>query len=421
MTGLLKGEKSQHRRRVNLSLLCAGLFWITVPLQAADSPADPVGPGAASPSTTSEVYAAARDAVVLVKTEDGTGAGFLVKGQRLIATAFHVVSNGGTVRVQTRDGKVHAARLYNYDRKTDLALLELEEALVHVQPLPLRTSSLPTIGEVVVVIGHPFGAILENDDDFKGLLTWTVTSGVIGAISEGVLQTDAAINPGNSGGPLLDGRGQVLGVVSSQLRDASNVGFAVRVEQLEELIERPLRAPPLLVAPVKRLGLGLGRTSTLEGLWMGGVSGHYERRPRGSGMRRGLSIGYAFVNEMPSDGQLFNFREDYYWVQYDLGYHLERLKLDLLAGLNGGWQWQQSIRAQATPQDPTCIPSEQQECVLDVTFLTDRKNSAKVFGVAGLKLTQLLGVMDVGVGMRVDVFGEPLIRWHLWVEFLDRT
>lgn len=394
-------------------------YGLSLHLLLAGLPASALGASGDPALSTQEVYAAARDKVVLIRTEEGTGAGFLIQGRRLIATAFHVVQAGGKITVHSRAGGTWEARVYSYDKENDLAILELNQDFSTVEPLRLRSSGELSIGEPVVVIGHPFGRYSEDRDELKGLLTWTVTSGVLGAISQTVLQTDAAINPGNSGGPVLDGHGFVVGVVSSQLKDASNVGFAVRSEQLDLLLVKK-SSPPLPTPPVLRGGVALTRTSTLYGTWANGLSLNLERRPRGSGLRHEFSLGYSLVDEMPDDGQLFNFREEYFQLQYDLGYHLHQLHLDVLAGLTAGWRNRQSIHAVAQLADPGCDLNTN-DCPLNVTFEKTRANGPRLAGVAGVKLVQLFDVMDVGAGVVVDAFTEPYVQWRLWLAFLDKS
>lgn len=410
------------------------LLWASLPAQAQSSKAaekTPLPAATAKPPvrttsgalTPSEIYAEVQDSVVLIKCDESTGAGFLVKDRRTIATAFHVVSAGAEIEVITHGGKSVKARLLDYDKRNDLALLEVEQELPEGKPLPLRLGDELPIGEPVVVIGHPFGSLTEQKDDLKGLLTWTMTTGVVGATSPGVLQTDAAINPGNSGGPVLDYEGQVLGVVSAQLRDASNVGFAVRSDLLKKLIDRPLKAPALIRPPFRRLGLGLLRSTTANELWTTGITANFERRSWGSGLKRSLWVGYAWVNEMPESGGLFNYKEEFIFAQADLGYHVAPLHLDILAGVSVGHFVSESIRAQASQEDASCSPSSG-HCTLDVTFLTSRTPRFRVDALAGIKFPELLGGLDLGAGVLLDVTDQttPPFRpqFRIWVEAMDK-
>jgi serine protease Do len=174
---------------------------------------------------------------------EGAGSGFIVDASGLILTNNHVVEGATRISValyHAADGTEYDARVVGRDPLTDSALIELTEK--PGKPLPQATfgrSSVMKPGDWVMAIGNPFN------------LAHTVTVGVISAIerpfplSEGrvqdVLQTDAAINPGNSGGPLLNIRGEVVGVNTAILTNgpiAGNVGvgFAVPIDSVRELL-----------------------------------------------------------------------------------------------------------------------------------------------------------------------------------------
>lgn len=381
-------------------------------------PAATSSPPSGGPAlSTSAIYAGARDSVVLIKTKDATGAGFFVQSRRQIATAYHVVADAEQLRVQLRSGVELKARLIRSDEDQDLALLELERPAEDVSPLLLRLKQEFIIGEPVVVIGHPFASITEDDDSLKGLLTWTVTAGVLGAVGDDVVQTDAAINPGNSGGPVLDARGRVVGVVSAQLRNASNVGFAVKADRLQALIEAPESAQPKASGRITKGGLRGAVTSTLENLWTYELAIVGESRPgkKQSGFRTGFSVNYAWVNAMPDSGQLFNFHEDLLAAQLDMGYHLGFLPIDLLGGLSAGWRWRETILAEGTLA-PGCTAGS--ACPVSVTFEKTPMNGFHLGGLVGLKWIELLEGMDFGVGVRVEPFAEPLIQARVWIELL---
>src|SRR5205085_5057698 len=118
------------------------------------------------------------------------------------------------------------------------AILELGGADITAQPLALDTEGA-SIGAPVIAIGHPFANVLpmsgKQGQDYKGLLAWTVTSGVISALSSTRIQTDTAINPGNSGGPLIGADGRVLGVVVEGINGATGLSFAIRSSHLATL------------------------------------------------------------------------------------------------------------------------------------------------------------------------------------------
>ncbi|MEJ7727794.1 MAG: S1C family serine protease [Polyangiaceae bacterium] len=181
----------------------------------------------------SRVYRSSRDAVVRIDSVGGTGAGFVFHSPRHVATAFHVVEIGRDVKVTLVDGRQIEAEVVVVDPDNDLAILELAEPAT-VGPLPPGDSVNVTLGTPVLVIGHPYATLSQFDRRLKGLLSWSVSQGILSGKSPELLQTDAAINPGNSGGPLLGCDGRVLGVISAKLQ-AEGLGFIIPVKRLQEL------------------------------------------------------------------------------------------------------------------------------------------------------------------------------------------
>jgi serine protease Do len=167
--------------------------------------------------------------------ERGSGSGFVVSADGYILTNHHVVENADRVRVQLLSGRIHEARIVGSDANTDLAVLKIEAT--GLTPAALGASDRARIGEWVLAIGNPLG---EN-------LTFTVTSGIISAKGRGLpglgtrggnaiqdfIQTDAAINRGNSGGPLVNVRGEVIGVnsaIASENGFNMGYGFAIPID-----------------------------------------------------------------------------------------------------------------------------------------------------------------------------------------------
>lgn len=175
-----------------------------------------------------DIYDAALPSVVFIETSIGTGSGFFVSGTDIV-TNYHVVTSDQTVRVLLSDGRGFDARVVKTDEHADLALLRVSQP-ARVQPLGLRMGA-PRIGEQVLIIGAPRN------------LPGTLTGGLISQLRRfdgvGVVQTDAAINPGNSGGPLLDRRGQVVGVVSRIRKDSEALGFAIAAEEIPRRLGAP--------------------------------------------------------------------------------------------------------------------------------------------------------------------------------------
>jgi S1-C subfamily serine protease len=159
-----------------------------------------------------------------------TGSGFEIDGDGTILTNWHVVENATKVTVELERGKKVEAHMFGKDPSHDLAVLRIPSTGLRLHPLALGDSSNAQVGDPVLAIGDPFG------------LGQTLTTGVISALRrqitapngvriDNVLQTDASINPGSSGGPLLNERGQVIGI-NSQIetgRNGGNVGIAFAI------------------------------------------------------------------------------------------------------------------------------------------------------------------------------------------------
>lgn len=156
----------------------------------------------------------------------GTGSGFIINKNGLIMTNSHVVNGADVVKVTLNDGREFTASDIRTDPRSDVAVIHIDAP--DLQAIPLGDSSKMEIGDWVLAIGNPFG------------IGMSVTNGIISAKSRGpgindredYLQTDAAINPGNSGGPLLNLRGEVIGIntaISSRSGGYDGVGFAIPV------------------------------------------------------------------------------------------------------------------------------------------------------------------------------------------------
>jgi len=187
------------------------------------------------------VYASASPSVVSVRTQGGSGTGFLVDGDGTIVTNAHVVGDAQQVQVTFEDdGELHDARVLGVDASTDLAAIRVDPGAAQgVRPLELADSGRVQVGDSAVAIGYPLG------------LDRTATAGIVSGLEreiqapngfsiDKVIQTDAPINPGNSGGPLLDASGRVIGV-NSQIATAGSqgsvgIGFAVPSNTVSEVL-----------------------------------------------------------------------------------------------------------------------------------------------------------------------------------------
>jgi serine protease Do len=162
------------------------------------------------------------------------GSGFVIDAAGYIITNNHVVENADEIIVKLSTGKEFKAKVVGRDQKTDIALIEIKGAS-DLTPLVLGDSDNLKVGQWVVAIGNPFG--LEN----------TVTAGIVSAMGRHInqgpydnfIQTDTAINPGNSGGPLLNTKGEVVGINTAIFsRGGGNIGigFAIPISLAKEIV-----------------------------------------------------------------------------------------------------------------------------------------------------------------------------------------
>ncbi len=168
-------------------------------------------------------------AIIQIATGSGTGTGFYIKEFDLIVTNDHVVAENAEVTIAGKAFDKAMSRVWYTDRKHDLAFLEAPKG-IELPEIRLGRYEEMKDGDQVVAIGHPYG------------LNYTATQGVISKVDrirEGLkfIQIDAAINPGNSGGPLVNNKGEVIGVNSFIIRGGDNLGFALPVTYLREALQ----------------------------------------------------------------------------------------------------------------------------------------------------------------------------------------
>lgn len=182
--------------------------------------------------TSIDVYRLVNPAVVLISTGRSSGSGSIVSPEGLVLTNEHVVrgARGGRVSVSTNTGDRYIGQVIATDRQNDLALVRLETT-DRLPTVRLSDSEGIQVGQRVFAIGSPFG------------LSGTLTTGILSRIARnGDLQTDAALNPGNSGGPLLNSRGELVGVnkaiLSPDGRGNTGIGFATSAIIAREFIEQ---------------------------------------------------------------------------------------------------------------------------------------------------------------------------------------
>jgi len=200
----------------------------------------PSSAAASKEPTTAEIYTAVAPSVVSIEavaqaagTVDATGTGVIVTGDGIILTALHVVSGGGAIRVTFADGTMSAATVAAAAPAIDIAALAPTTLPSVVVPAVLGRSDRLSVGDTVIAVGNQLG------------LTRTTTTGVVsgldrratgadGASLAGLIQFDAAVNPGSSGGPLVNGKGETVGIVVALANPTAagtfiGVGFAVPI------------------------------------------------------------------------------------------------------------------------------------------------------------------------------------------------
>ncbi len=177
---------------------------------------------------------------------EGAGSGFLIDEQGHILTNSHVVAGADLIEVSLGErgeqGRFRA-RVVGRDERNDVALLKIAPGQRKLKPLPLGDSSAVRVGQRVLAIGNPFG--------FQSTLTTGVVSATDRTVQTGpqtfvdqAIQTDAAINRGNSGGPLLNSKGEVIGIntlIISPSGAASGIGFAIPINTARRIAEDLIR------------------------------------------------------------------------------------------------------------------------------------------------------------------------------------
>jgi Do/DeqQ family serine protease len=170
------------------------------------------------------------------RIERGTGSGFIISGDGRILTNAHVVDGADTVKVTLKDGRSFDGKVLGKDELTDVAVVKI--AANNLPTLTMGNSEQLQPGQLAIAIGNPLG--LDNTVT-TGIISATGRNGnLIGATDKRVdyIQTDAAINPGNSGGPLLNDRGQVIGMNTAIIQGAQGIGFAIPINTAQRIADQ---------------------------------------------------------------------------------------------------------------------------------------------------------------------------------------
>jgi serine protease Do len=215
--------------------------------------------------TKSEAFEKVAPAVVIVSANgvtdysgiipqqvDGMGSGFIINEEGYILTNYHVIEGAKEVIVTLSDGRDVKAKVVNYDQNQDIAMLKLTDDSIKVPAIvELGNSDALKPGEEVLAIGTPLSK------DFNQ----TVTGGLVSAVNRTVetstgvklnlIQTDAAINPGNSGGPLINTKGEVVGINTLKMSgEAEGIGFSIPINEVKDRIDS-------LSKPILNLGVSI--------------------------------------------------------------------------------------------------------------------------------------------------------------------
>ena len=257
-----------------------------MPLDLAHGEALPPAGAAASDATLLDAYsravtgAVARVAPAVAHVHvrkarggEGAGSGFLITPDGYLVTNSHVASGASVLEVTLPDGRTADARMVGDDPDSDLAVLSVQAA--DFAWIRFGDSSRVRVGQVAIAIGSPLG------------FQHSVTAGIVSALGrsmraqtgrllDNVIQTDTSLNPGNSGGPLVDARGDVIGVNTAVIRGAQGISFAIAASTAERVAIALIRDGRVRRA---RLGVG-GQTLPLPRR----VVRHFEL-PRESGVR----------------------------------------------------------------------------------------------------------------------------------------
>jgi len=218
-----------------------------------------VSPSVVAISTTSAAVSSdfSRQAV----PQEGVGTGMIFSKDGYILTNYHVVSGAQSIKVMMSDGKEVSAKVINFDAEADVAVIKLADNTKVPGIAEFGDSDALQVGESVVAIGNPLGKELIG----------SVTTGIVSAVNRQVsientalkfIQTDAAINPGNSGGPLVNSKGQVIGINTAKIsvEGVEGLGFSIPINMINPKIEGLLKPVLTIGISCKDITQGTGNS-----------------------------------------------------------------------------------------------------------------------------------------------------------------
>lgn len=238
--------------------------------------------------TVSEAFEKVKPAVVTISIKsiqsgkgmfsqqvEGIGSGFIINEEGYILTNYHVVEGSTDVTVILSTGEEATATVVNYDAKKDIAMIKLDDGTKVPAVAELGDSDAAYPGEDVLAIGTPLSKSFAS----------TLTKGIVSAVGREVetstgitmnlIQTDTAINPGNSGGPLINTKGQVIGINSMKLvtTDVEGIGFAIPINEAKERIETLSKPIITIGVEIVEINADMSKQNKLpEGIYINNVT-----------------------------------------------------------------------------------------------------------------------------------------------------
>lgn len=205
----------------------------------------------------SQLYEKVKDSIVLItgtvvkydifyrpyySSVQGSGFVYKFEDQFVIITNYHVVYNTRDITVRFRSGNAYPAIVKGTDAYADLAVLSVNASIDEFKPLEIVSSSTLRVGDAVVAVGNPYGLAGSMSSGIVSALGRTISEEITGGYSiANCIQTTAPINPGNSGGPLLNLRGEVIGITTAIVSDSQGLGFAIPSNMILREIDSLIR------------------------------------------------------------------------------------------------------------------------------------------------------------------------------------
>lgn len=171
----------------------------------------------------------------------GLGSGVIIDRSGEILTNAHVVNEADKVTVTLKDGRTFEGKVQGADEVTDLAVIKISDGGSNLPIAPLGNSNNVQVGDWAIAVGNPLG--LDNTVTLGIVSTLKRSSREVGIFDKRLdfIQTDAAINPGNSGGPLLNDRGEVIGINTAIRAEAQGIGFAIPIDKAKAIKDQLMR------------------------------------------------------------------------------------------------------------------------------------------------------------------------------------